>query len=161
MADAEKWQVAVGEQRTGPFGFGQLSRMIAEGRVPADALVWKAGMTNWQRWTRVPEFADLAAALGPPEMETPSGSTIIDYLVFRRMIVPIIIQGLFWLGVVICMFAGLGVAGLADNKVAGALAGFLVLVVGSLLARICCELIIVFFRINETLTDIKNAQLKR
>jgi hypothetical protein len=163
MADAEKWQVAVGEQRTGPFGFDQLSQMIAEGRVPADALVWKPGMEKWRRWTRLPEFADLGATVGTPETETALGTRVIDYLLFRSMIVPIIIQVVFWLGVVICVFAGLAaiVGGIADNKFIAVLAGFFVLVGGPLLARIYCEIIIVFFRINETLTDIKNAQLKR
>ncbi len=77
-----------------------------------------------------------------------------DFLAFRRMIVPIIIQILFWLGVLACFVAG--ILGIAAGNAAQIAISLLVLFLGPLLVRIYCELLIVVFRINETLTDVRN-----
>ena len=75
------------------------------------------------------------------------------------MVTPIIIQILFWLGVVVCVIGGivLIVVGVA-SRTGGVtvLYGILILVLGPLAVRIYCEILILFFRINETLTEISN-----
>ncbi len=91
-----------------------------------------------------------------------------DFLTFRRMITPIIIQVLFWIGVALSVLAGCavlfggitgaGVAGRRDGV--GAVLGAiclspLVVILGILASRIYAELLIVVFRISETLTDIR------
>jgi hypothetical protein len=86
-----------------------------------------------------------------------------DYLSFRRMITPIIIQVIFWIGVALTILAALavlvrGFTGLHVTfaTIFGGLIGAAVtLVVGIIAVRVWCEILIVFFRINETLTDIR------
>jgi len=84
-----------------------------------------------------------------------------DFLAFRRMVTPIIIQIVFWIGVAVCVISGLiaMVSGAASQFGGGAqiLIGLLLLVVGPIVVRIYCELLILLFRMNETLTDIKSS----
>lgn len=81
-----------------------------------------------------------------------------DFISFRRMVTPVIIQVFFWVGAVGSVVAGLTLifgGGTAEMSQAEAIgAGLLTLVVGPLAIRLYAELLIVVFRINETLTDI-------
>ena len=82
-----------------------------------------------------------------------------DFWAFRTMVTPVIIQVLFWVGVIICLIAGLvmivmGIKLPGDQMV---LKGVLLVILGPLGVRVYCEILIVFFRINETLTEIKHA----
>lgn len=83
-----------------------------------------------------------------------------DFISFRRMVTPVIIQIFFWIGVFGSVIAGLTLifgGGTADMSQAEAVgAGLLTLVFGPLAARLYAELLIVVFRINETLTDISD-----
>ncbi len=89
-----------------------------------------------------------------------------DFLAFRRMVTPIIIQVIFWIGVVgvilggIVGFFSMLITGISHGEampILGALIGVpLMTIVGLLLVRLYTELLIVIFRINETLTDIKH-----
>ncbi|HEY7544909.1 MAG TPA: DUF4282 domain-containing protein [Blastocatellia bacterium] len=100
----------------------------------------------------------------PPSSYQPSSSSFSDFLTFRKMITPIIIQIIFWLGVAGVVITGLLsiVAGLsAYNGGFFIFVGFLYMVLGPIVVRIYCELLIVAFRMNETLTDIKNALERR
>ena len=83
---------------------------------------------------------------------------IKDFLSFRRMITPLIIQIIFWVLSALSVIAGLIsiVAGVARDGGGGAvLSGLVMILLGPILVRIWCELVIVAFRINETLTDIR------
>lgn len=82
-----------------------------------------------------------------------------DFLKFKKMVTPIIIQILFWIGTVICIIAGIvsiavGVAPGSDGETV--LIGMVWLVLGPIGVRIYCEILIVIFSINDTLTDLKN-----
>jgi predicted Zn finger-like uncharacterized protein len=95
-----------------------------------------------------------------------SGGGLGDYLAFRKMIVPIVIQVIFWLFTGLVLLAGIGFFVLnMVNKQGNVLLGAGVLVIGVplyiFLVRIYCELLIVIFRINDTLTDIKNVLERR
>ncbi len=91
-----------------------------------------------------------------------------DFLTFRRMITPALIQIAFWLGAVACVVVGLGMIVTAPGAspswteskaqaVAGQfLIGIAVLVVGPIVVRIYSELLILLFRMNESLTEIRN-----
>jgi len=68
-----------------------------------------------------------------------------EYLTFRKMITPIFIQVIFWLGVLGCVITGLG------TMSQSALMGLATLILGPLVVRIYCELIIVVFKMNEAL----------
>ncbi len=120
-----------------------------------------------------PPAADPWTTGEPPATWLPPrrSNFIVDFLVFRRMITPIFIQALFWIGVVICIIIGLyniydGIVPRVRIGLAGQLEkthdplqvflGIVLLVIGPFLVRLYCEWLIIFFRINETLTDIKN-----
>ena len=83
-----------------------------------------------------------------------------DFLKFKKMIVPVIIQILFWIGTVIAIVWGLiSIVGGANAPYGGGrmvFNGVLWILLGPLIVRIYCELVIVLFSINNTLTDIKN-----
>ena len=86
---------------------------------------------------------------------TQGSSEVGDFLAFRKMIVPIIIQVIFWLGV-----AGIVLSSL--NLLMGRLAvevylGIALLIMGPIYWRIVCEMMIVAFRILDVLTEIKNS----
>ena len=88
---------------------------------------------------------------------------------FERMITPIIIKILFWIGIVGSFVAGIIVlitiptSTISNGRfpsvllplLFGLLGGILTFAIGALITRIYCELMILAFRINETLTDIK------
>jgi hypothetical protein len=87
-----------------------------------------------------------------------------DFLKFRKMITPTIIQILFWVGAVASAIGALmtmvlGLTGSGQGYLV--LVGLVMLVVGPVMVRISCEMIILFFRMNETLTDIKNGLAKK
>lgn len=74
-----------------------------------------------------------------------------EFLSFRRMITPILIQVIFWIGVVVTVVGGLGLI------IGGqGFEGLLLLLLGPLFVRVYCEILILLFRMNETLTEIKN-----
>ncbi len=81
-----------------------------------------------------------------------------DFLSFRTMITPIIIQIVFWIGVALCFIFGLAllVVGSTYYGGGGPVWGLLVILFGPVLVRIYCEVFIILFRINETLTEIKH-----
>ncbi len=81
-----------------------------------------------------------------------------DFWSFRKMVTPVIIEILFWVGVIVCLIAGLilVVAGIKTSQPQSVLSGVLLIIFGPLAVRVYCEILIVFFRINETLTEIKH-----
>jgi hypothetical protein len=76
----------------------------------------------------------------------------VDFLMFRRMIIPILIRILFVVALVVCVIGF--VVNLIESNIGAAL-GFLI--IGPLVARIYSELIILLFVINDTLTDLNRA----
>lgn len=81
-----------------------------------------------------------------------------DFWAFRKMVTPIIIQILFWVGVIACVVGGIGMIALGEQYYGPKmpLKGVLLIIFGPLVVRVYCEILIVFFRINETLTEIKH-----
>ncbi|QAA77375.1 MAG: hypothetical protein BIP78_1611 [Candidatus Bipolaricaulis sibiricus] len=83
-----------------------------------------------------------------------------DYLSFRKMITPVAIQVIFWVGIVACVIVGLVsiVSGASATYGGGTtvLTGILVILLGPLGVRIWCELLIVVFRILDTLGEIRD-----
>lgn len=92
-----------------------------------------------------------------------------SFLSFERMITPVIIKILFWIGLVASAISGIVfffstlIGGIATGEflpiiggfLLGLIGGIVIIVLGALAARIYAELLILAFRINETLTDIK------
>jgi hypothetical protein len=81
-----------------------------------------------------------------------------EFLDFNRMITGDIIKYVYWalagvtviVGIITFLFS------LFTGDFSGALGGLLVTLLGPVLIRIYCELMIVLFKIHETLVDIKN-----
>jgi len=72
-----------------------------------------------------------------------------DYLSFRKMITPVLIQGIFWIGVL----AVLVNAFMMFDNILLALLGA---AFGTVIWRVYCEIMIVLFRMLDVLTDIRN-----
>ena len=81
-----------------------------------------------------------------------------DFWAFRKMVTPVIIQILFWVGVIACIVGGIAMIAMGSQYFGEKmpLKGVLLIIFGPLVVRIYCEILIVFFRINETLTEIKH-----
>ena len=82
-----------------------------------------------------------------------------DFLTFRKMITPTVIQIIFWIGVVYCAIVGIvmitvGVSGRGTG--AAVLAGVASLILGPLFVRVWCELIIILFRVHDRLGEIRD-----
>jgi hypothetical protein len=85
-----------------------------------------------------------------------------DFWAFRTMVTPVIIQILFWIGAMLCLVIGAlmviyGANHFQEGQGPYLWKGVLLFVLGPLGVRIYCEILIIFFRINETLTEIKHA----
>lgn len=83
-----------------------------------------------------------------------------DFISFRKMITPTIIKVLFWVGVAGSVIFGLIQIGGSFGRNGGGLLflyGLIVLIVGPILTRIYCELLMLFFRMYDTLIEIKNS----
>jgi hypothetical protein len=76
-----------------------------------------------------------------------------EFLTFQKMITPIVIQIIFWILVVVVVIAG--IVALFSGGIQGVLTGLVMIILGPVIVRIYCELIILWFRIYEQLNDIK------
>ena len=81
-----------------------------------------------------------------------------DYLTFKKMIAPILIQILFWIGVITCICTGINIvvewrpsSGLPPGGQA-----ILIIGLGPIALRLACELLLVTFSIHATLVEIRN-----
>jgi hypothetical protein len=75
-----------------------------------------------------------------------------DFLTFRKMITPLIIQVLFWIGVAVVIIGGF----VSMFSYGGFWKGLLMVLIGPFVVRLWTELLIVIFKINDSLTDIRN-----
>jgi hypothetical protein len=73
-----------------------------------------------------------------------------DFLRFETMITPLVIQVIFWLAIAIIA----GIVQIAHGGTA-IITGILTIIFGPLVARIYCEIVILFFRINDHLRAIQ------
>jgi len=83
-----------------------------------------------------------------------------EFLSFRKMITPTIIRIIFWVGCGIAIISGLVIMLTSFGRNSGGalqfLGGLLTILIGPIVVRIACEQIILFFRINETLSEIRS-----
>src|SRR5690242_360612 len=75
-----------------------------------------------------------------------------DFLSFRRMITPVLLQVMFVVASALAIAAGVALVALPGkhHRSSDVLAGLALIVLGPLVVRLYCELLIVVFRINET-----------
>ncbi len=100
---------------------------------------------------------------------------ILDFFTFKSMITPKIIQIIFVIGSILLVLAGIGIgvmsvltglgAGVGGGTgeaaaagmftaIFGVVAGVFYAIVGPLVLRVYCEVLILFFRINTTLNEM-------
>jgi hypothetical protein len=86
-----------------------------------------------------------------------------DFFAFRSMVTPVIIQIIFWLGLLVCLGVGIFFIafGVKLHDSTEVYKGLAILLLAPLGMRIYCEILIIFFRINETLTEIKHVLEER
>ncbi|KAB8130783.1 DUF4282 domain-containing protein [Gracilibacillus oryzae] len=81
------------------------------------------------------------------------------FLSFDKMITPTIIKVVFWIGVAITVISGLGtmIAGFSSFYGGGfqVFTGLLMIIIGPLVVRIYCELLILMFKMYDALQDIR------
>ncbi|MBY6152113.1 SPFH domain-containing protein [Vannielia litorea] len=64
---AEKlWHVAANGATDGPFSKARMGRMVHEGSLTRDSMVWTAGQDGWLKAGDIPELAQLFTILPPP-----------------------------------------------------------------------------------------------
>ena len=76
-----------------------------------------------------------------------------EYVSFRRMVTPALIQVIFW---IVVAFVVLG--GLVTIASGAPVQGLLLIVLGPLFVRVYAELLIVIFRINDNVAAIRAHQ---
>jgi len=87
-----------------------------------------------------------------------------DFLSFRKMVTPLIIKILFWVGVAFSVIAGLVIIISSFTTRGGGglfLFGLLVMLIGPVISRIYCEILILFFRMHDSLNEIKELLAKK
>ncbi|WP_245831731.1 DUF4282 domain-containing protein [Oceanobacillus senegalensis] len=81
-----------------------------------------------------------------------------EFFLFNKMITPTIIKVLFWIGVVGSVIVGIMqfITGLVTPYGGGfvVFVGLLTIVLGPLFARVYCELLILFFKMHETMQEM-------
>jgi len=82
-------------------------------------------------------------------------SGVKEFLSFHTMLTPIIIQIIFWVGVAGCVIAGIIMITVGKAQ------GLLIILLGPVAVRLYCEILIIFFRINDTLAEIKEVLEER
>lgn len=76
-----------------------------------------------------------------------------EFLFFRNMLTPKFIIVLYWLALVTLIISGL--AGIFSNFSLGSIGkAVLVVLIGALMTRVYCELMIVLFKIHENLSTL-------
>jgi hypothetical protein len=80
-----------------------------------------------------------------------------DFLTFRRMITPIVIQIVFWIGIIGILVLGIvaivdGASGETDGG--AVVLGVLFIIFGPMIWRVFCELLILVFHIIEKLANL-------
>jgi len=86
-----------------------------------------------------------------------------DFISFRTMITPTIIKVLFWIGVAGSVISGLIQIASSFGRYGNGflfLSGLLIIIIGPILTRVYCELLMLFFRMYDTLVEIKDSLAK-
>lgn len=74
-----------------------------------------------------------------------------DFLLFRRMLSPVIIPLIFWVVLVLLVIGGIQELFIPEHR----WKGLQVLIIGPLLIRVFCEWLLVFFTIDQGLSNLK------
>lgn len=76
-----------------------------------------------------------------------------SFLRFRCMITPMMVELSFWAGVLMCIINGIKTMQIPGEW----LQGLFIILIGPIVLRVLCEVMMIFFRIYESLRDIHQA----
>ncbi|MGI5940397.1 MAG: DUF4282 domain-containing protein [Thermoleophilia bacterium] len=107
------------------------------------------------KWQDSPKHDDEQSHLNAGYQPIGSSSPIGDYLAFRKMITPSLIQIVFWLMEALSLVYWIFMIVMARFTAWGVIMNLLGLVVSAILIRVFLEIIIVIFRIQETTASIE------
>ena len=74
-----------------------------------------------------------------------------EFVSYQRMITPIVVRILFWVGTVVAVLGGLRIAMSDDFG-----QGLVIMVLGPVILRVCSEVLVVPFMINDKLTALQS-----
>ena len=77
-----------------------------------------------------------------------------DYLLFKKFVTPIVIELLFWLGVGLCLAEGIAMIAFSAGRFPngyGIFSGILTILIGPIVVRVLCELVMAIFGIHDAL----------
>jgi len=80
----------------------------------------------------------------------------VDFVLFRRLIFNLFVIVAFWIGVIVIIWRGIRLGNELDIN---GVVVFILVILSIFVWRLFCEILIVIFRINDTLTIIKNNTL--
>ena len=88
---------------------------------------------------------------------TKTQSRLKDFWAFRAFITPVVAQILFWSSVMFALIAGIFIAleGIIRHQNLETIIGISLILFGPVLIRMQFEVIVVIFRINESLDELK------
>jgi hypothetical protein len=93
------------------------------------------------------------------KLRAPMGGTWQDFFAFRSMLMTRVIQVIFVLGAIgiilagiVMMFRGFG----SNEPITDVTVGLLTILFGPLVIRLYCEIAVVLFRLNDTLTEVRD-----
>jgi hypothetical protein len=93
-----------------------------------------------------------------------SGMKLADFLNFEKFLAPVLIKIIYWVGLVLLFLSFLASFGAYGAMGLGGGLGFLVSIVGLVLAalawRVLCEIWIVIFSINDRLGNLSSSTTK-
>lgn len=75
-----------------------------------------------------------------------------DFFTFKRMLTPILIQISMIIGVIVLFMTGI-YGMIAQHAI---IKGLIIIIFGSIVLRLIAEILVIFFRLNETLTEVSN-----
>jgi len=73
------------------------------------------------------------------------------FMNFDRLITPTIIKILYWLGIAAVVIAGIGAITTGEF-----FTGLLTIILGPIAVRVYCELLILLFRIHDSLVEVRD-----
>ncbi|VAX17127.1 DUF124 domain-containing protein [hydrothermal vent metagenome] len=78
-----QWYYAVGSKQQGPMSQDEIKRLINDGTISENTLVFGPGMMNWIKMKHLPQFAN-PGSIAPPPVAASSGGMAdeIDYEIF-------------------------------------------------------------------------------
>lgn len=81
-----------------------------------------------------------------------------DILFFDKMLTPLFINVVYWVLLALVLLAGLNSIFGGGITFTGLIVGLITICIGAFLVRVWCELMLVMFKMNEALQEIRKKQ---